>query len=555
MNRYSNKNLSSGFWKWGDPAKAFHLNDFPRFKSFLEEKWKRKLNDDFKAPDITQLIPESTFSENDFSKTFPNLKQEQFSNSKESRILYGFGKSCHDIIRIFSGKIPPLPDFVLFPESEDEVEHILQNASKNKIRLIPFSGGSNVTGAFELNEKNVSCVVNLQRMKRMVAIDETSHTATFETGIFGPELEKILNAKGFTLGHFPQSFEYSALGGWLATRSGGQESGQYGKIEDMVLGIRAITPNGIIDTKDFPKHASGIDTFRLFIGSEGTLGIITQAKLRIHKLQSEQKWIVALFKTFDEGAEAVRCLLQQGIHPGILRLSDPLETKLFSTMRNSESGGLKKLIGALIKSRLASKGFNEPCILMTRFSIRNDSDFAMTKFTCRFFKSHNGFILPSSTAGNWEEHRFTLPYLRDTLIEHRVMIDTFETIAYWKNTSALYLNVKESLKKSAFYDKGGLLFCHLSHVYETGACLYFTMIAPMERSNEEAQWMNYKTLVTDAIIESGGAVSHHHGVGKDHQPWYLKTIDAGEKELLQAVKKHLDPNGIMNPGKLFDPEN
>jgi len=546
------QNNVQDFWKWGDPAQSFHLDHFPKLKSFLEESWKLQLKDDFKAPDLTQLISESSFTENDFRKIFPNLKAEQFSNSKESRIRYGFGKSYHDIIRIFTGKIPPLPGFILFPETENDVAHILQQASQNKISIVPFSGGSNVTGAFELNDNNISCVVNLQRMNKTVEIDETSHTATFETGIFGPALEKILNAKGFTLGHFPQSFEYSTLGGWLATRSGGQESGQYGKIEDMVLGIRAVTPAGTIDTKYFPKHASGIDTFRLFIGSEGTLGIITQAKLRIHKRPKEYQWKVALFKTFDEGMKAVKELIQSGIHPGIMRLSDPLETKLFSAMRNSETQGFKKWIGSLIKSRIARKGFKEPCILMMRFAIRNSADHHSAKTSVEILKSLNGFILPASTAGNWEEHRFTLPYLRDTLIEHRAMIDTFETIAYWKNTSALYSNVKDSLRKSDFYDKGGLLFCHLSHIYEPGACLYFTMMSPMENGSEEKQWWNYKTLVTDAIVNSGGAVSHHHGVGTDHQQWYLKTTSEGEMKLLQAIKKHLDPNGIMNPGKLFD---
>ncbi|HXH17808.1 MAG TPA: FAD-binding oxidoreductase [Chitinophagales bacterium] len=544
--------MSEDFWKWGDPAKSFHLNHFPKLKSFLEERWKQQLKDDFKTPDLTQQVSESPFTEGDFRKTFPNLKSGQFSNSKESRIRYGFGKSYHDIIRIFTGMIPALPDFVLFPESENDMEHILQQASQNRIRIVPFSGGSNVTGAFEIRFPGKSCIVNLQRMKKSVEVDEISHTAVFETGIFGPELEKILNARGFTLGHFPQSFEYSTLGGWLATRSGGQESGQYGKIEDMVLGIRAITPAGIIDSKDFPRHASGIDTFRLFIGSEGTLGIITQAKLRIHRLPSNHRWVVALFKTFEEGTEAVRILLQQSIHPGILRLSDALETKLFSAMRSSEPRGLKKLIGSFLKSYLAAKGFREPCLLMMRFAIRNNADFAVTQAARHLLKSRSAFILPSATAGNWEEHRFTLPYLRDTLIEHRVLIDTFETVVYWKDVTGLYLKVKDSLQKSDFHERGGLLFCHMSHVYETGACLYFTMLAPMEQGNEEAQWVRYKKLVTDAIIESGGAVSHHHGVGKDHQQWYLKMLGDKERKLLQAIKKHLDPNGIMNPGKLFD---
>lgn len=541
------------FWRWGDPSKAIHLSHFPKFKSFLQQQWNCELKDDFTVPDLEQSVSESSFSESDFSAAFPQLRAQQFSNCKPDRIKYGFGKSYHDLIRIFSGKIPAVPDFVLFPENENDVAHILERAGRQKIKIMPFSGGSNVTCAFELPVADaITCCVNMQRMKQLISIDEISHTAVFEAGIFGPELEKILNGKGFTLGHFPQSFEYSTLGGWLATRSGGQESGQYGKIEDMALGVKVATPAGFITTTDFPRHASGVDTFRLFIGSEGTLGIITSAKIKIHRLTENHEWIVALFRTFEEGTAAVQGLLQRGIHPGIARLSDALETKLFSTMRTVETTGIKKLIGSFIKSRIAGKGFTEPCILMFRFALKHPGDNASVRFSEDFLRAKNAYLLPASTAGNWAEHRFSLPYLRDTLIQHRVMIDTFETIAYWKNINTLYAAVKKSLSGSDFYQKGGLLFCHMSHVYETGACLYFTMIAPMERGNEEGQWLIYKKAVTDALVQAGGAVSHHHGVGKDHQQWYLQTTAAGEKQLLAAIKKHLDPENIMNPGKLFD---
>ncbi|MEP6923441.1 MAG: FAD-binding oxidoreductase [Pyrinomonadaceae bacterium] len=545
--------LLKDFWKWGKPESEIQLRDYPKFQTFLEEKWSRKLVNDFQSPDLARLVPESSFTETDFTKTFPALSLNQFSNDKKERISNGFGKSYHDIIRVLTGKFPPLADFVLFPETEADVIHILSQASSHHIKVVPFGGGSNVTGAFELNNENKSCSVNLQRLNRLIEIDEDSHTATFETGVFGPELEEKLNAKGFTLGHFPQSFEYSTLGGWIATRSGGQESGQYGKIEDMVLGIRAVTPNSIIAaTQNYPRHAAGVDTYRLFLGSEGTLGIVTLATLRIERMPQKHLWIVGLFKTFDEATAAVRETIQCGIHPGILRLSDALETKLLSTMRSGESKGLKRLISKLTKSYLGFKDFKEPCVLMMRFSIRSDADIAIAKTAQKIIKKKNGFLLPSSAAGNWEEHRFTLPYLRDSLIEHRIMIDTFETIAFWKDVSILYSEVKDSLKKSGFYEDGGMIFCHISHVYESAACLYFTILAPQEKGDEESQWTRYKTTVTNALIKAGGAVSHHHGIGRDHQHWYLKKTSQGEKELLRAIKTHLDPNHIMNPGKLFD---
>lgn len=543
----------NNFWKWGNPSQSFHLNDYPKFKAFLEQRWQRPLSDNFTPPDVSAQLSPSRCSVSDFVTLFPQLNTSQFSNAAEARLKYSFGKSYHDIIRIFSGNLPAVADFVLFPESEADLLHVLQQAGNHGIAIIPFSGGSNVTGAFDGQGNHaLQCRLNLQRMNKMIALDAQSHTATFEAGIFGPALEKKLNENGFTLGHFPQSFEYSTLGGWLATRSGGQESGQYGKIEDMALNIRAVTPAGVFSAVDFPRHAAGIDAFRLFIGSEGTLGVISQAKVRIHKLPGSYRWVTGLFKTFEEGMAAVASMVQAGIHPGIMRLSDALETQLFSTMRNTEPGALKKLAGDFIKSRLKSKGFTAPCILMMRFAIKNKADACLPPAAEKALRTSGGYLLPASTAGNWEEHRFTLPYLRDTLIEHRIMIDTFETIAYWKDTASLYAAVKKSLQQTNFYEAGGLLFCHVSHVYETGACLYFSMIAPMEKGNETAQWLRYKNAVTDALTRAGGAVSHHHGIGNDHRKWYLQSVSEQEKELLKAVKRHLDPRGIMNPGKLFD---
>ncbi|MCH8318707.1 MAG: FAD-binding oxidoreductase, partial [Bacteroidetes bacterium] len=460
----------------------------------------------------------------------------------------------HDIIRIFTADEVRAPDFVLFPESQDDVVHILQQAGKHQIKIITFSGGSNVTGAIDIDYKDgLTCSLNMQRMNRLIDIDTKSFTATFEAGIFGPQLEKILNEKGFTLGHFPQSFEFSALGGWLATRSAGQESGLYGKIEDMVLGITAVTPRGTFEHTDYPKHASGIDIYPLFIGSEGTLGVIVQAKMRIHRKPQKYRWVIALFKEFESGATALRTMIQSGIHPALARLSDPEETKMLSLFSNIEKKGVQKMIGGLMKSYLVSKGFQKPCILMMRFAVENESDFTATKIAAQIAKAHQAKLLPASISGSWEKTRFDLPYLRDTLIEHRILIDTFETVTYWKDLLSLYHHVKNTLdKESDYFEKGGLLLCHISHIYKTGASLYFTMMAPQEKDNELNQWSGLKEIVSNAITGHGGAISHHHGIGRDHRVWYLEKLSTEERKLLQAIKQHLDPKGILNPGKLFD---
>ncbi|MFA5299323.1 MAG: FAD-binding oxidoreductase [Lutibacter sp.] len=541
------------WWKWGDPDKSFHLNSYPKLRNFLEHTWNKKLIDDFRPTFIFEKIAKETFSVNQFKDIFPNLKLNQFSNTKNERLKFALGKSYFDVIRVFTDDVVSAPDFVLSPNTEGEVYYILQQCEIHGISVITFSGGSNVTGAFNHKKQGVTCTLNLRKLNRLLEIDTVSNTATFEAGIMGPELEKLLNEKGFTLGHFPQSFEYSALGGWIATRSAGQESGLYGKIEDMVLGLTVVAPRGIITNEDYPKHASGIDIHPLFMGSEGTLGVITKAKVKISTIPKKYKWIVAIFKDFNMGTKAVQELVQAGVHPAICRLSDPMETKMLSFFSRSENTGIKKIIQDFYKKRLKSQGFGEPSILMLRFAIKNEADEAIVKMAKKIIKTFDSKLLPSNISADWESNRFSLPYLRDTLIEHRVLIDTFETVAYWKNLTPLYNSVSVALKATSnFFDKGGILFCHISHSYETGASLYFTIIAPQELDNEVAQWKKIKSVVSEAIITNNGAISHHHGVGKDHKKWYLQKLGIESRLLLQAIKAHLDPKDILNPGSLFD---
>lgn len=540
-------------WKWGDPDKSFHLNSYPKLRNFLEHTWNKKLVDDFKPAFIFEKIAKETFSVNQFQDIFPNLKLNQFSNSKNERLKFALGKSYFDVIRVFTDAVVSAPDFVLSPNTEGEVYYILQQCEIHGISVITFSGGSNVTGAFDHKKLGVTCTLNLRKLNKLLEIDTVSNTATFEAGIMGPELEKLLNEKGFTLGHFPQSFEYSALGGWIATRSAGQESGLYGKIEDMVLGLTVVVPRGIITHEDYPKHASGIDIHPLFMGSEGTLGVITKAKVKISRTPKKYKWIVAIFKDFNTGTKTVQELVQAGVHPAICRLSDPMETKMLSFFSHSENTGIKKMIQDFYKKRLKSQGFGKPSLLMLRFAIKNEADEATVKMAKRIIKTFDSKLLPSNISADWESNRFSLPYLRDTLIEHRVLIDTFETVAYWKNLIPLYNSVSVALKATSnFFDKGGILFCHISHSYETGASLYFTIIAPQELDNEVAQWKKIKSVVSEAIIINNGAISHHHGVGKDHRKWYLQKLGVEARLLLQAIKAHLDPKDILNPGSLFD---
>ena len=320
--------------------------------------------------------------------------------------------------------------------------------------------------------------------------------------------------------------------------------------------MKIVTPSGIIENNDFPRHACGTDFHQLFLGSEGTLGIIAQAKLRIHKKPRHHLWKIALFKNFEAGSIALREIVHSGIHPAIARLSDAGETDFFSLISHLEKSGLEKLVQNLTKSYLKSKGYSEPCLLMMRFTIRNESDNIAANIALKIAKKNGGQQMPSSVAANWENTRFSLPYLRDTLVEHRVLIDTFETITQWNNLLPLYQHIHNSLKsKSDYFSKGGTLLCHISHIYVTGASLYFTMIAPQQPGDEVNQWRQLKKIVSDAITEKGAAISHHHGIGKDHQHWYLQQLNPDARKLLRAIKHHIDPKNILNPEKLYNAKN
>ncbi|MCF6278796.1 MAG: FAD-binding oxidoreductase [Flavobacteriaceae bacterium] len=544
---------NNNWWRWGKPKEAQDLQDYPKLITYLEKLWNTKLKNDFQIPS-TFSIPSALFSNENFTSTFPKLELKQFSNLNKDRLKYAIARSYHDIIKVFKNSIHNYPDFILFPESEEDVAYILKVCNEQDIKLITYSGGSNVTGATDRDEKyNKVAVLNITRMKSLIAIDEESMTATFQAGIYGPELEKILNKKAYTLGHFPQSFEFSTLGGWIATRSAGQESGLYGKIEDMVLGLKVICPNGKIEHQDFPRHASGIDFHSLFIGSEGTLGVITSAKMKIAKLPTSYQWVVSVFKNFQSGTKAIKEMVQGGIHASIVRLSDSDETKMLSLMSNSKKTYIKALLEKMVKYNLKKNGYTKPCILMMRFAIKHESDKGQIATSKSICKKNGGKMMPANVSSTWEEKRFALPYLRDTMVEHRILIDTFETITYWKNLDNLYQGVRKALtEKSDYFDKNGLLFCHISHAYETGASLYFTLIAQQEKNQEIEQWQRNKNIVSNAITKLGGAISHHHGVGADHQQWYLQKLSPNAQSLLLAIKKELDPKNILNPGKLFD---
>ncbi|MCB9032864.1 MAG: FAD-binding oxidoreductase [Chitinophagales bacterium] len=549
--------MNKDWWKWGNLEESKHINDYPKAKQYLEEFWQTSFREEFKPPTKFNLAQLSDKKTEEIKNIFASIPQKKMSFKDSDRLKVALGKSYYDVIRICKNDNIIAPDFVFYPTTKQEIEYIVQQCNDNNIKIIPFGGGSNVVGALtQTNKTTLTCCINLQHFNKMIAFDEDHFTATFQAGILGPDLEDELNEKGFTLGHFPQSFEYSTLGGWVVTRGAGQESSYYGKIEDLVEQLCVVTPTGTLYTNDYSHDASGINLMPLFVGSEGTLGIVTEVTVKIKKLPKSYRWVVALFPNFEQGTNYLKAIAQADIKPSVVRLSDAKETMLFSKLGNNhtEKGGLvEQFKKEAQKFILDWKNLNEPCVLIMRFVQNSYNSASQMVYAKNLVDKYDGMIAPSSIGENWAANRFKTPYLRDTFVEHAVYIDTMETLIHWNDVLKLHQELTSKLEKSKAFNKNkGLFLAHISHIYANAACMYFTLITPMHKGSEIEQWQEIKNLVTDTIKRNNGSVSHHHSVGYDHQKWYLQYSDPIGLDILRSIKNKIDPKNILNPGKLFN---
>lgn len=547
------------WWGWGLESKTYPLDDKPQFWPYLQ--------DTLKLPTLSKC-PRTAFERVKLplprldDKTLARLKKVvgvvNVSTEKHHRLKHSLGKSYLDLLSLRRGIIRRPPDAVVYPGSEEEVARLLGFAQANRISVVPFAGGSSVVGGVEpTSGRGLRGVItiDLRRMNRVLEVDATSLIATVETGISGPELEDALNGKGFTLGHFPQSFQFSVLGGWMATRSAGQLSTKYGKIEDMVESLTLISPSGRLETRAVPASASGPELKQLLIGSEGTLGVITRAKLRIRRLPEVRKYEGLMFKSFRGGIYAIRETMQSGLIPTMMRLSDPDETRVSLVLSSQPNGFIESVTRKLGLWMLKRLGYLSPYACMMILGIEGEHAAVEAERHAAFqaCKRNGAFGIGSGVGRTWLNERFELPYLRDVLLDHCILVDTLETAATWDKLETLHGAIKQSIEQAiAGMGVSGLAFAHVSHSYRDGASLYFTFIAPQAKGKEAEQWLRIKKAATDCIMRNGGTLSPHHGIGRDHAPWIRQELGVNGLGLLRAMKRHLDPEGIMNPGKVLE---
>ena len=507
-------------------------------------------------------LPASRLTEEQRHELISIVGDENVRSDPFERAYHALGRSYYDLLRLRSGWIESVPDLVLFPRSGHAVQALLSYASRQRIAVVPYGGGTSVVGGVTAkgrDKQQATVTVDLTEMNHLIAVDRVALTARAQAGISGPTLERALQTHGLTLGHFPQSFEFSTLGGWIAHAGAGQGSNGYGRVDDWLVGIEMATPRGMLATKPMPPSSTGPDLTNLMIGSEGAFGVITEATIRVRKIPQARTYRAFLFRDFESGQAAIRNAVQEGLQVTMLRLSDPEETRFY---RAFSTAGASQGVRSRLEARyLRSRGFDQhACALIAGF----EGDHAEVTNAQRRFRhiasAERALSAGAGPGSRWLQARFHGPYLRDPLMDRGVGVDTLETATSWHNLGLLYTSVRSALVdaiKSTLprADAKPIVMCHISHSYTDGASLYFTYIFPRALDHEIEQWRSIKRAATDAIITNGGALSHHHGVGEDHLPWMAREKGALGVDILWAIKVALDPNEILNPGKLIPPLN
>jgi alkyldihydroxyacetonephosphate synthase len=475
--------------------------------------------------------------------------EEHVHDDRAARVEHAAGRSYPDLFRLRSGAPAGAPDAVVEPGSADEVRALLRACAEDRIAVVPFGAGSSVVGGVDPVADGFPAVISLdlRRLDRVVAVDRTSLTATLEAGLFGPELERRLAAEGVTLGHFPQSFEFSTVGGWVATRSAGQASTGYGRIDELVEGLRLVAPAADLNRRAVPATAAGPDVRELVVGSEGVLGVICEATLRVRELPDTRHYEGWSFRSFAEGCEALRVMEQADGSPDVARLSDEQETRL--SLALASTGSATERAGL---AYLRMRGHEGGCLAIIGFEGDTDDVERRRLHSGALLRAGGGLRLGRRPGEAWVRSRYAGPYLRDALLDNGGFVETLETATHWSNLPVLYAAVGDALRR-ALSERGTppLIMCHVSHLYRSGASLYFTFLARQEAGAELDQWRAAKTAACDAIVANGGTITHHHAIGRDHAPWLAAEVGETAIDVLRAAKQRLDPVGIMNPGKLL----
>ncbi|WP_199748788.1 FAD-binding oxidoreductase [Amycolatopsis sp. WAC 01376] len=495
------------------------------------------------APDSALSVPDSALGEQ------PKRDLEELVGAGHvlvvpgERLARAGGLSYLDLMRRRGFGDFPVPDAVVLPENPAEVQSVLEICARHDVGVVPFGGGTSVVGGVSAlrGDKSAVIALDLARLGELVSVDPVSRIAVLQAGVTGPEADRLLAAHGFTLGHVPQSYERATIGGFAATRSAGQASSGYGRFEDMVSGVRLATPRGEWKLGVAPASAAGPDLRHLAIGSEGALGVITEVALRVRPVPEVRRYEGYVLDGWENGAAAVRELAQRHVLADVTRLSDVDESEVSLALNDS-------LKTKALRRYLKARGVHAPCLLIVGWEGASKREVARRRQeTTRVLAPFGAVRIGAALGESWRRGRFSGPRQRDALLDNGVCVETLETAAYWAELSDLRDAVRAALTATL---GNAIIMCHVSHAYETGASLYFTVLTARDEADPIGQWQRAKAAASEAITGIG-TISHHHAVGVDHAPYLAAEIGTLGVEVLRAAKKAIDPTGILNPGKLL----
>lgn len=475
------------------------------------------------------------------------------STAAMDRLQHSRGQGLPDILRLRFGSSVHPPDAVCRPGTAAEVESVLRDCDRHGVRVIPWGGGTSVTGGVNVPPGfGPTLSLDLERLSGLEGLDERSRLATLRAGTMGPAVEAALAPHGFTLGHFPQSWELSTVGGWIVTRSSGQESLGYGRIEDLMAGVRLVAPAGRLDLLPLPGSAAGPELRAMVTGSEGRLGVVTSATLRVRPLPERKVVQAAFVRSWEDGLETVRELVQSGVPLTMIRLSDPAETRVALAI-GLASSRWSPVVQRYLRARRIG---DDACLLLYGTDGPRETVGSILSCARSVCRRHHGVVVGSGPGRHWLADRFRHPYMRDGLLDEGYATDTFETAAVWSGVEELRRAVSAAVAGALdAWGEATALLCHVSHPYRDGTSLYFTFFYRTTADCDEniARWAAVKRSAMEAIVGAGGTISHHHGVGAWHAPWLEAEIGTLGRALIADAARRMDPRGILNPQVLLDP--
>jgi alkyldihydroxyacetonephosphate synthase len=546
------------WWGWGDEGVSFTHEDKPGFRPFVKRHLELDVARDTSPPvafdDLP--IPEPSLTPGLRVALEAAVEDGQLSTDPRDRVVHARGKSLRDLVRHRRGDVGRLPDVVIRPAGEEEVAAIMRAALDADAIVIPFGGGTSISGSLEApaGEERTVISVDLGRLDRVLAIDDASRIARAQAGVFGPSLEKQLNARGWTLGHFPDSFTHSTLGGWIATRSSGMQSDRFGDIADLMRAVRVVTPAGVLATRPVPSTSTGPSVREMVLGSEGRLGIITEATVHVQRTAERRTILGYLFPTWPDALAGMRDIAASEASPSVTRVSDAPETRFsFATKKGSSPvDHLKSKALAVYLQRRRDFDLDAMCLSFIGYEGTEGHVAAQRKLVGRIVARHGGLCIGSGPGDLYDQKKFDTPYIRDYLLDRGALADVSETSAPWSALSTVYDNVMASAR-GAFDVVGvpGYVMCHLSHSYHAGACLYFTFaFKPSGHRDGLEEYDVVKSSIQQTFVDSGATLSHHHAVGTEHASWLAQDISEPGVVMLRALFDGMDPGANLNPGKI-----